>query len=151
MNTALGRLRRNAELGLIVLAVVITGGAYTLASLGETASVPGDIGPFLLIVFGLLIVAHLAVRRLAPAADGILLPLAALLNGIGYVFIARLKPSLAGLQASWTAVGILAFVLTLVFVRRVRDLERYRYTFMFIGLGLLMLPLVPGLGVVIND
>ena len=150
MNTALGRLRRNAELGLIVLAVVITGGAYTLASLGETASVPGDIGPFLLIVFGLLIVAHLAVRRLAPAADGILLPLAALLNGIGYVFIARLKPSLAGLQASWTAVGILAFVLTLVFVRRVRDLERYRYTFMFIGLGLLMLPLVPGLGVVIN-
>ena len=150
MTSALGRLRRNAELGLILLAVVITGGAYTLASLGETASVPGDIGPFLAVVFGLLIVAHIAVRRLAPEADGLLLPLAALLNGIGYVFIARLKPSLAGLQASWTAVGIVAFILTLLFVRRARDLERYRYTFMFVGLGLLMLPLVPGLGVVIN-
>ncbi|MCU1453793.1 MAG: putative FtsW/RodA/SpoVE family cell cycle protein [Acidimicrobiales bacterium] len=146
----IGRLRRNAELGLIVLAVAITGGAYTLASLGTTASVPGNIGPFVGIVAGLLLVAHLAVRRLAPDADGLLLALAALLNGIGYVFIARLRPSLAGLQATWTAVGIVAFVVTLLVVRRIRDLERYRYTFAFIGLGLLVLPLVPGLGTAIN-
>jgi len=32
-------------------------------------------------------------------------------------------------------------------VRRIRDLERYRYTFLLIGLFLLVLPLVPGLGV----
>ncbi|MCU1354459.1 MAG: putative FtsW/RodA/SpoVE family cell cycle protein [Acidimicrobiales bacterium] len=146
----IGRLRRNAELGLIVLAVAITGGAYTLASLGTTASVPGNIGPFLGVIGGLLVLAHLAVRRLAPSADGLLLPLAALLNGIGYVFIARLKPSLAGLQATWTAVGIVAFIFTLLVVRRVRDLERYRYTFALVGIGLLVLPLVPGLGTSIN-
>jgi cell division protein FtsW (lipid II flippase) len=146
----IGQLRRNAELGLILLGVVITGGAYTLASLGRTSSIPGNIGPFLGIVFALLIAAHIAVRRLAPSADGILLPVAALLNGIGYVFIARLsKPDqkLPGLQATWTAVGIVAFIVTLVVVRRVRDLERYRYTFALIGLGLLVVPLVPGLGV----
>lgn len=146
----IGRLRRNAELGLILLGVVITGGAYTLASLGRTSSIPANIGPFLGVVFALLITAHIAVRRLAPNADGVLLPVAALLNGIGYVFIARLSrpgQKLPGLQATWTAVGIVAFIVTLLVVRRIRDLERYRYTFALIGLGLLVLPLVPGLGV----
>src|SRR4029453_9429494 len=120
--------------------------AYTLASLGTTASIPADIFPFLGVVFALLIVAHVATRRLAPAADGLLLPLAALLNGIGYVFIARLDEDLAALQAVWTAVGVGAFVLTLLVVRRTRDLEAYRYTFMLIGVALLLLPLVPGVG-----
>ena len=148
--TVLGQSRRRAELGLIVLAVAITGGAYTLASLGTTASIPANIGPFLAVIAGLMFVAHLAVRRLAPEADGLLLPVAAVLNGIGYVFIARLDPDLAGLQATWTAVGIVAFVLTLLFVRRARDLEGYRYLFLFTGLVLLVLPLVPGIGVSIR-
>lgn len=148
--TAIATARRRAELGLIVLAVAITGGGYTLASLGKTSSVPANIGPFLGIIFGLLVVAHLAVRRLAPEADGLLLPLAAVLNGVGYVFIARLKPSLADNQAIWTAVGIVAFIATLAVVRRTRDLERYRYTFLLIGMGLLVLPLVPGIGLSIG-
>jgi cell division protein FtsW (lipid II flippase) len=148
--TAIASARRRAELGLIVLAVAITGAGYTLASLGKTSSVPANIGPFLGVIFALLVLAHLAVRRLAPEADGLLLPLAAVLNGIGYVFIARLKPSLAANQATWTAVGIVAFIATLVVVRRARDLERYRYTFLFIGMGLLVLPLVPGIGLSIG-
>ena len=148
--TVIGRARRRAELGLIVLAVAITGGAYTLASLGTTASIPANIGPFLAIIAGLLFVAHLAVRRFAPEADGLLLPVVAVLNGIGYVFIARLDPDLAGLQATWTGVGIVAFILTLILVRRARDLEGYRYLFLFAGLALLVLPLVPGVGVSIR-
>lgn len=148
--TAVGRTRRRAEFGLIVLAVAITGGGYTLASLGQTSSVPADIGPFLGVIAALLIGAHLAVRRLAPNADGLILPLVAVLNGIGYVFIARLKPELAALQATWTGVGVAAFVGTLLLVRRARDLERYRYTFLFVGLVLLVLPLAPGLGVEIR-
>ena len=148
--SVMGRARRRAEFGLIILAVAITGGAYTLASLGQTASVPANIGPFLGMIAALLFGAHFAVRKLAPDADGLLLPLVAVLNGIGYVFIARLKPDLAALQATWTAVGIVAFVATLLVVRRARDLERYRYTFLFVGLGLLVMPLVPGLGVSIR-
>ncbi len=58
----------------------------------------------------LFLIAHIATRRLAPGADGTLLPLAVLLNGIGYVFIARLDEDLAALQANWTAVGIGAYV-----------------------------------------
>lgn len=143
-------LRRNTELALLVLGTVIIGALYTLASLGKGATLPADLLPFLGVILGLLVAAHIAVRRLAPGADGILLPIAGLLNGIGYVFIARLDDSLAGLQATWTAVGIGAFILTLAVVRNVRDLDRYRYTFALGGLGLLVLPALPGVGRTIN-
>jgi cell division protein FtsW (lipid II flippase) len=137
---------RSTELGLVVLAALATAGLYALASLGRSASLPADIVPFLAVIIGLFVTAHVAVRFLAPDADGTLLPLAALLNGMGYVFIARLDPDLAGLQAVWTAVGVGAFVGTLAVVRRARDLERYRYSFALVGVGLLILPLAPVIG-----
>ncbi len=151
MRAALPRAtRRTTELGLIVLAALVTAGAYALAGLGRTASLPADILPFLLVILGLLAAAHIATRRLAPNADGVLLPVAGLLNGIGYVFIARLDPDKAALQALWTAVAVTGFIVTLVVVRRARDLEQYRYTFALLGVGLLLLPLVPILGREIN-
>ncbi len=146
----LGRRRRTTELGLLVLAVLIILGAYALASLGRNASLPADLWPFLAVLLALLIGAHLANRRLAPAADSLLLPIAALLNGIGYVFIARLDQDLAALQASWTAAGIGAYVMTLLFVRDIRLLQRYRYTAGLVGVALLIMPLLPGIGRSIN-
>lgn len=149
-------LRRRTELGLILVVVLITAGAYALAGLGKNSEMPANIGPFLGVILGLLVAAHIAVRKLAPNADGILLPLAALLNGVGYVFIVRLDEAqeeggqLAGLQSLWTAVGIGAFILTLMSVRRARDLERYRYTFAVVGIVLLILPLFPVIGRTIN-
>ncbi len=149
--------RRNAELGLIVLASAVTAGAYVLASLGQSASIPANIGPFLGVVIGLLVLAHLANRWLAPSADPVLLPLAALLNGLGYVFIVRLAGDLGddaadlpGLQANWVAISIAAYVGVLLSVRRVRSLEQYRYILAVIGLVLLLVPLLPGIGREIN-
>jgi len=142
--------RRRTELGLIVLAILLTAGLYVLASLGKAGSLPANIGPFLAIVCGLLLVAHFGMRKLAPYADPILLPSAALLNGVGYVFIARLNHHLAALQATWTAIGIGAFLVTLLVVRRARDLERYRYSFALLGIGLLLMPLLPVVGQNIN-
>ena len=138
--------RRSAELGLVLLAGLITAAAYTLASLGRNASIPARIGPFLVFVVGLLVVAHVAVRAMARGADPLILPMAAFLHGTGWVMIARLSGRLAGLQATWSLVGVGAFVATLLLVERVGDLRRHKYTFLALGLGLLMLPLVPGLG-----
>ncbi|HEX9259216.1 MAG TPA: FtsW/RodA/SpoVE family cell cycle protein, partial [Acidimicrobiales bacterium] len=148
--TMIGKGRRNVELGLILLVVLVTGGAYVLAALGRTSTVPANIGPFLLVVLALLVVAHLATRALARGADPILLPMVAVLNGIGYVMIARIDPDLAALQATWTMVGVGAFIATMMVVRRVDDLARYKWTFALIGLGLLVLPFVPGIGQTIN-
>ena len=97
-------------------------------------------------ILALLVAAHLGTRAFARGADGTLLPLAALLNGLGYVMIARVDTDLAGLQATWTFVGVGAYVATLFVVRRVPDLARYKWTFAFGGIILLLLPSVPGLG-----
>lgn len=147
---AVAKRRRTTELGLLILAFIVVCGLYALASLGRNASLPADVGPFLVIVLALVLMAHVVTRRVAAAADALLLPLAALLNGIGYVFIARLDEDLAALQATWTFVGIAGYIGTLVAIRDIKVLQRYRYTFGLIGLGLLMLPLVPGIGRNIN-
>ena len=139
-------LRRRSELGLVLLAAVITGAAYVLAALGKNATLPARIGPFLGSVVALLLLAHVAVRRLAPGASPLLLPIAALLHGVGYVMIARLSDRLAGLQATWSLVAIAAFVGVLVVVRRVVDLLRWQWWFLGAGIALQLLPLVPGIG-----
>lgn len=141
---------RTVELGLLIMASLITVSAYGLTSLGRAASLPANIVPFLGIVLGLLLGGHLVVRQFAPMADGLLLPLAALLNGLGYVVIARLDPDLAASQSAWTFIGLGGFTATLILVKDVRRLESYRYSLALLGVILLLLPLLPGLGVNIN-
>jgi len=142
--------RRRSELGMIVLVLVLTGGLYALSSLGRAGSLPANIGPFLGLVFALMLVAHLSLRWLAPQADPVLLPMAALLNGTGYVFIARLDHAQASAQATWTLIGVLAFVATLAVFRHANYLERYRYTVALAGIALLVMPLAPHIGEDIN-
>ncbi|MHB1930402.1 MAG: FtsW/RodA/SpoVE family cell cycle protein, partial [Acidimicrobiales bacterium] len=74
--------RRRTELGLIILSVALTGGLYALTGEGKAGSLPANIGPFLGVIFALLLIGHVAMRFLAPEADPILLPVAGLLNGI---------------------------------------------------------------------
>jgi peptidoglycan glycosyltransferase len=132
------------------MAVVVVCSGYVLLLLADRPDIPADLWVFLTGVLGLYLVAHLAVRRFAPRADPTLLPIAALLNGLGFVTISRLDRDLARAQAIWTAVGVAAFVLTLIVVRHVRVLERYKYTFLLLGVGALLLPLAPGVGREIN-
>jgi peptidoglycan glycosyltransferase len=147
MNTS---VRRNVELRLGLLAVGITAFGYVLVQLPEKTNIPADLWFFVTIFIGLYVLAHMTVRQFAPYADPSLLPLAAFLNGIGFVTISRLDPDLARTQVGWMAAGVGAFVATLVVVRRIRTLERYRYTFLMLGLLALLLPLAPGIGKTIN-
>ncbi len=138
--------RRRTELGLLLFVSLIVVGAYVLASIGTTSKVPPDLGAFLGMVLLLALVAHVATRLLAPDANPVLLPLAALLNGLGYAMLARLDPHYARLQAAWTAVGIVAYVVVLVLVHHSRDLDRYRYLLLLGAVALMLAPLVPHLG-----
>lgn len=148
MSTAspIATARRNTELGLVIMAAVITAAAYTLASMGKNAQIPQRIVAFLVALIAILVAAHIANRLLAKGADGILLPVAALLNGIGYVMITRLSERLSGLQTTWTFIAIAAYIGTLLVVQRATDLARYKWSFLLVGAVLLLLPLVPKIG-----
>lgn len=106
---------------------------------------------------GLFAVAHLTVRRFAPFADPVILPIVALLNGLGLVMIHRLDlaavlhatelgnaaPSEAApRQLAWTALAVLLLGVALWRIRDHRTLARYAYT---LGLGGLVLLALPGL------
>jgi peptidoglycan glycosyltransferase len=146
----LARQRRRSEIGLGLVAVAVAVGGYVLVALADGPELPPDLLAFFGAVLGLYVVAHLAVRRLAPRADATLLPLAALLNAIGFVTIVRLDRELARVQSVWIAVAVGAFLVTLLLARDVGTFARYRYTFMFVGIACLLLPLVPGVGSTIN-
>ncbi len=144
-----GNPARRAELGLVVFASLIVTAAYVVASIGTTAKVPPHLAVFLAIVLGLGLLAHLGTRYLAPDATPVLLPLVLLLNGLGYVILASIdQPNLypPSLQAMWTAVGVAGYVVTLLLVRRTRDLDRYRYLLVLVAVFLMLSPLIPHFG-----
>jgi len=152
----LPRGRRRTELAMLCFAVAIMAFAYAAAGLGMSGHIPSGLVVY---VFGFAVLmagAHLTVRRFAPWADPLMLPLAALLNGLGIVMIYRLQEAGRGgnpgvvistltshaalYQLMWTALGTIAFVAVLVVIREPRILQRYTYTLGTIGLILLAMP-----------
>ncbi|MFP5308882.1 MAG: FtsW/RodA/SpoVE family cell cycle protein [Actinomycetes bacterium] len=141
---------RARERELLALAWLVVVGASVLLAWSTSPELPRSVLVDALSFGALATAAHLVVRRVAPAADPLLLPLTFLLNGLGLVFIRRIDlavgSQLAPAQTTWTIVAGVAFVATLVAVRDVRDLSRFTYSFGLATLVLLALPLVPGLG-----
>ncbi|MFL5999024.1 MAG: FtsW/RodA/SpoVE family cell cycle protein [Streptomyces sp.] len=149
--------RRNTELALLVFAVLIPVFGYAYVGLAINDEVPTGLLSYGLGLGLLAGVAHLVVRKFAPYADPLMLPLATLLNGLGLVAIWRLDQSkllqqihVAGGKATnqliYTAMGIALFAVVLIFLKDHRVLQRYTYISMVGALVLLLLPLVPGLG-----
>jgi cell division protein FtsW (lipid II flippase) len=138
--------KRRTELGLLVFAAAITVALYVIAELGAKGKVPPHVGPILAVILGMAVVAHVANRWLVPDANAVVLPLAALLNGIGYVVIVRFTPPAAKAQATWAAIGIACYIAVLLAVRHTRDMDRYRYLLLAVAIALLISPLIPHLG-----
>ncbi|WP_280263794.1 FtsW/RodA/SpoVE family cell cycle protein [Nocardia wallacei] len=147
--------RRNTEALLLGGAVVITTAALMLVEASQDQEITWDLAKLGLAYLALFGVAHLAVRRFAPFSDPLLLPIVALLNGIGLVLIHRVDladeqtaayndwpiPSPdANQQVLWTAFGIALFVGLLVLLRDYRTLARYSYTLGLVGLVALVIP-----------
>ncbi|WP_151773582.1 FtsW/RodA/SpoVE family cell cycle protein [Streptomyces abyssomicinicus] len=150
--------RRNTELALLVFAVAIPVFAYINVGLAIDGSIPAGLATYGLSLGAMAALGHLAVRKLAPYADPLLLPLATLLNGLGLVAIWRLDQSerlqardafveAATNQLIYSGLGIVLFAAVLFLLKDHRVLQRYTYISMLAALVLLLLPLVPGLGV----
>jgi len=135
---------------LTVFALTLVLAAFALAGIGKKGHVPANLALYGSILAVALIGGAVLVARFAPKADPALFPVAATLAGVGFAMIYRLDGDLAAEQVAWLAIGFAAFCATVVIVRDHRQLDAYTYTLGLIGIGLLLLPVVPGLGREIN-
>lgn len=147
--------RRNIELGLLLIALALSVSAYVLVGVNQESRLPPDTLVYSASMAALFLGAHAVMRWRAPMADPVLLPAAALLNGLGLAMIRRLDYARgsgfeAPSQVLWTFLAFVAFSAVIILLRNVKGLEQYRYTWLFLGIVLLLLPLVPGLGREIN-
>jgi cell division protein FtsW (lipid II flippase) len=143
--------RRNAELLLLCFAAVITAAALAIVEANQQRSLSWDVVNYAAAFLALFAVAHLAIRRFAPYADPLLLPVVALLNGLGLVMIHRLdladsldggggaRPH-ANPQMLWTLVGVAAFAVVVAGLKDHRQLARYGYICGLAGLVILAIP-----------
>lgn len=137
-------VRRNKELSLLVLALIVGCGALALVALARNVERVGVAAPLMAIVVGSYAGAHVVMRRFASQADSLLLPLVAALNALGLAGIYRLDPKGFGAtQVTWLAVGVIAFSATLIGIKDYRMLARYKYLLGFAGVALLLLPITP--------
>lgn len=150
---------------MLVLGAIAIGGLAFLVTRANTDVT--DTGSMLLfsVVCTIAALTHLGLRRFAPLADPAILPTATLLNLLGLVMIHRLDiadmqraarqgvalpESTFSTQSAWTLLGMSLMLLVLLVVRDHRQLQRYTYTSMLIGVVLLLMPLLPVVGASIN-
>jgi cell division protein FtsW (lipid II flippase) len=147
------RSRRHTELIMLVFTFALVAFAFANVGFSLKGRLPSGIAEYLAAYIVIIAVAHLAMRRFAPWADPLLLPLAALLNGLGIVMMYRLasqvdpatgspvlSTSATDIQILFSAIGVGCFVGVLALVREPRVLQRYTYTLGAIGILLLALP-----------
>jgi cell division protein FtsW (lipid II flippase) len=141
---------RNRELFGLVVAGLIAGTALATVTIARDSEVSPSVFTYGALFLGLYVAAHVVVRRTVPDADPALLPLAAVLTGIGLAMNYRLDPT-GGRQALWVLIGVAVLAGTLIVLRHdYRVLESYRYLFGVAAVVLLLLPSLPVLGKRVN-
>jgi cell division protein FtsW (lipid II flippase) len=161
--------RRSTELSMLLFVFGLVAFAFANVAFSLKGQHPSTFAEYMIVFVVIMGGAHLAMRRWAPYADPLLLPLGALLNGLGIVMIYRLHEvgrsgnpgpvSFAGniipittlsssamtLQIVYTVIGIGCLVAFLVFIKEPRVLQRYTYLLGLIGVMLIALPaFLPG-------
>jgi len=156
---------RWTELALLIVALTLV--ALALVALDvSSAGVPSATSERTwggLAVLALLV--HVVLRRVAAAADPLLLPIVVVLNGLGLVMIERLdaeavtrarafgkaapRPD-APLQLIWTALGVCCFLGVVLLIRDHTRTSRYTFSAAAAGLLLLIVPALPLIGTTIN-
>ncbi|MDK1018669.1 MAG: FtsW/RodA/SpoVE family cell cycle protein [Actinomycetota bacterium] len=138
-------MTRRAEAGLIVAACLLAAIGVAIVEFTQGNWLDAQVALTFLAFAAAFGGVYLAVIRWAPGASSLLLPLAAFLTAIGFIEIYRLDSHLAALQRWWLLVAAAAGALVLWALRDagVSVLRRYRYVILAIGIGLLLLPLLP--------
>jgi cell division protein FtsW (lipid II flippase) len=141
---------RNRELlALIPASLLVTAGFAAIFI--ERSDLLSDVSlTYGAIFLGLCLATHVVLRFTLPRADPYLFPLVAVLACFGVVVIYRIDETLARDQAQWFVLALVLFAATIIALRDVRALERYRYTIAAVSLALMLAPRLPGIGQQVN-
>lgn len=156
VNRGRGRARpRRTELALLLLAMAVVAGFAATVEMHLLGTLTASFWVPVAILTVIFLAAHVAVRLLAPYADPVLLPVVALINGVGVAFLRRLAlgradaadraelgplAGIGGQQLIWTFLAVAGAVALLVVVRDHRVVSRYAWTLGLVGLVLMSIP-----------
>ena len=125
----------------------------------STAILPtvSDLVPVLGLI-ALLVGVNLLLSFIFPRADQVLLPLVGLLSGLGVLMATRIgnsptigDPTLGTRQLLWVLLGLVICVVTLVGLRNMNWLQRYKYTWALLGILLVGFTLARAFKVNLNS
>jgi len=106
-----------------------------------------------------VLILHLILRKKASESDPLILPIAFALNGLGIAMIYRLDLAtlasggselFAFRQVLWTCLAMAIAAAVILYIPSQLWLRRFVYTAMVVGIGLLLMPLLPVIGKTIN-
>ncbi|MFT4049214.1 MAG: FtsW/RodA/SpoVE family cell cycle protein [Solirubrobacterales bacterium] len=135
---------RNRELFGLIPVALATAAGFAGVLIAREAEVNDLTVTYGAIFLGLCLAGHLFIRWQLPDADPYIYPVTAALAGVGIVTVYRISPELARDQAQWFVIALLAFAATVILVRDLSILERYRYTIAIGAFILLVLPRLTG-------
>ncbi|WP_236718334.1 FtsW/RodA/SpoVE family cell cycle protein [Actinoplanes sp. TFC3] len=151
------RTGRNAELGLLALAMIIVALYAATVEANQYGKITASFWVPAAILGVLFLGLHLVVRFTAPYADPVLIPAVALINGLGVGFLRRIDiaraitkklpepgifSGIGGRQLAWTLGALILAAILLVVVRDHKVVSRYAYTLGLVGIVLVMIPAV---------
>jgi cell division protein FtsW (lipid II flippase) len=150
--------RRSTELLMTLFACGLVAFAFASTAFSLKGQSPSKIISYLVAFTVIVMCAHLAVRRWAPYADPLLLPIATALNGLGIVMIYRLAQvdhngnassgvpvfgingSSTATQLIYTVLGVAICIAFLAFIKDIKVLQPYIYILGLVGLFLIAIP-----------
>ncbi|HEY8177809.1 MAG TPA: FtsW/RodA/SpoVE family cell cycle protein [Candidatus Limnocylindria bacterium] len=141
---------RWVELRMMLPLLILLPVGFAATNIYRTAS--ADTGPMFLaaIYIVMMLAAHFVLVATGNRGDPLLLPLVAVIGGIGLVMLNRLAPDLgstsafglnlnvAQTQLLWFGVGLLAMLTIAIGLRDDRFLRHYKYTWALAGIALLI-------------
>ena len=139
---AIGTQAARRERLLLALAAAFLAVSWATFGLAQRRPAP-DLWPFVVWI-GCAVGGHLFLTRRLPGRDQYLYPVVMLLTGWGILITARTAPPFAVRQTAWLVVGVGALLIVANLPHHLRWLSRYRYMWLALGLGLLILTIFAG-------
>ncbi|MGO1346725.1 MAG: FtsW/RodA/SpoVE family cell cycle protein [Bifidobacterium psychraerophilum] len=146
---------RLKQISLLLLAMAISAIGFFQMFRRTTGDASTTFLVLLLVVGALFVLLWALIARYQPYASQAILPCVLLLSAIGTMMIARIdnantalgNPSdVATRQLVWLAMALVLSCVLIVCLHDYRVLRRFSYVSMVVGIGLLLSPMIPGLG-----